>query len=138
LTHGVGLDAERGGHFRAPFVCFSSIAVPDIAASCGIARLQMTSNSDGNGASIMDCSSSTDRCLTRRDSVFFAGFARTRRICSKAEGARVGGAILLPQQLRRYARALEFAMDHRPVWLRPPLLNRCRRPIKESLKCRVG
>jgi predicted ATPase len=50
----------------------------------------------------------------------------------------VGGAILFPQQLQRYARALEFAMDHRPVWLRPTLLDRCRRPIKEALKCRVG
>ena len=36
----------------------------------------------------MDCSSSTDRCLTSRDSVFLVEIARTCRICSGTEGTR--------------------------------------------------
>jgi hypothetical protein len=38
----------------------------------------------------------------------------------------------------RYARALEFAMDRRPVWLRPLFLDRRPRSIKQLLRCRVS
>ena len=33
MTHGVGREAERSGHFRAPLACLASLAVSDAAAS---------------------------------------------------------------------------------------------------------
>src|SRR5450755_2646665 len=53
-----------------------------------MARSRMPSRSVGSGASKMACTSSRVRCLTKRDSAFLAGIARTRRICSMADGAR--------------------------------------------------